>query len=229
MRPLFLFRPEPGWSVTAATARAMELEVHGAPLFVIEAVAWDAPPAEGFDGLLIGSANVFRHGGARLESLDRLPVHAVGEVTADAARSAGFLVGQSGGGGLQGLIDELAGRELRLLRLAGEDRVELALPAGMVVETRVVYRAVPSPLTEKVAADLRSGGVIALHSGTVATRLTEELERLSIDKALFDLVAIGPRVRDLAGTGWRSVEAAAAPEDSAVLAMAKSLCQTSRQ
>ena len=30
MKPLFLIRPEPGWSVSAETARAMGLDVHGA-------------------------------------------------------------------------------------------------------------------------------------------------------------------------------------------------------
>ena len=148
MKPLFLIRPEPGWSVSAETARAMGLDVHGAPLFTIEPVAWDAPDPADFDGLLVGSANTFRHGGKQLAKLTKLPVHAVGEATADAARAAGFLIGRTGRGGLQNLLDELSKRELRLLRLAGADRVTLRLPDGIRVETRTVYRAVPEGLAD---------------------------------------------------------------------------------
>ena len=119
MKPLFLLRPEPGWSVSAETAQAMGLDVHGRPLFIIEPVAWEAPAAKDYDGLLVGSANVFRHGGKQLGKLTKLPVHAVGNTTADAARRAGFLVGRTGRGGLQNLLDELGNRKLHLLRLAG--------------------------------------------------------------------------------------------------------------
>ncbi len=226
MKPLFLFRPEPGWSVSAETARAMGLEVGGAPLQAIEPVAWQAPPPDQFDGLLVGSANAFRQAGRQLSRLTRLPVHAVGEATADAARSAGFLVGRTGEGGLQAVLDALAGRELRLLRLAGEQRAELATPDGILVDTRTVYRAVPCPLSEDDAMALRGGGVAALHSGAAVDRLIEELDRLGIDRGRFDILAIGPRVAERAGAGWRSVQSAAAPADSEMLALAKALCQT---
>ena len=99
-------------------ARDMGLDVQGAPLFTIEPVEWEAPAPGQYDGLLVGSANIFRHGGKQLEKLTKLPVHAVGETTADAARTAGFLVGRTGRGGLQNLLDELSNRELHLLRLA---------------------------------------------------------------------------------------------------------------
>ena len=118
MKPLMLLRPEPGFTVSAETARQMGLEVIGAPLFSIEAVEWDAPESGMFDGLLIGSANALRHGGEALNRYARLPAHVVGEATAEAVRAAGMLVGQIGRGGLQSLLDRLAGRNLRLLRLA---------------------------------------------------------------------------------------------------------------
>ena len=226
MKSLFILRPEPGWAISVETAREMGLEVHGAPLFTVEPVAWQAPLAEDFDGLLVGSANVFRHGGKQLETLTKLPVHAVGEATADAARTAGFLVGRTGRGGLQNLLDELAGRELHLLRLAGEDRVTLRLPDGIAVDTQVLYRAVPEALAEEDIALLREGGVVALHSGAAAERLQVEFDRHALDRAQVDLAVIGPRVAELAGEGWRSVHTAEAPGDSELLALAKALCQT---
>ena len=226
MKPLFLIRPEPGWSVSAETARAMGLDVHGSPLFTIEPVAWDAPDSADFDGLLVGSANTFRHGGKQLAKLTKLPVHAVGEATADAARAAGFLIGRTGRGGLQNLLDELSKRELRLLRLAGADRVTLRLPDGIRVETRTVYRAVPEGLAEEDRELLRGGGVVALHSGAAAERLGVEFDRHKLDRARVDLAVIGPRVAELAGEGWRSVSVADAPGDSELLALAEALCQT---
>ena len=226
MKPLFLFRPEPGWSVSAKTAEDMGLEVHGAPLFTIEPVAWEAPSADAFDGLLVGSANVFRHGGKQLENFTRLPAHVVGEATADAARVAGFLVGRTGRGGLQTLIDELSNRELRLLRLAGEDRVTLRLPDTIRVDTRVLYRAEPAGLSEEDVARLASGGVVALHSGAAAERLRTEFDTHGLDRSAVDLAVIGPRVAEMAGEGWKSIHIAAAPTDSDLLALAQALCQT---
>lgn len=226
MKPLFLLRPEPGWSISARTAQDMGLDVHGAPLFEIQPAEWEAPAPEDFDGLLVGSANVFRHGGTQLERFTKLPVHAVGEATADAARAAGFLVGQTGRGGLQKLADKLAGRAMRLLRLAGEDRVALDLPDGITMETRVLYHAAPQALADEDAALLARGGVAALHSGAAAVRLGAELDRLGLARSVIDLAVIGPRVAELAGEGWRSIHIAAAPGDSELLALAHTLCQT---
>ena len=226
MKPLFLFRPEPGWSVSAQTARAMGLDVHGSPLFTIEPVPWDAPSPTDYDGILVGSANVFRHGGKKLDKLTKLPVHAVGEATADAARRAGFLVGRTGRGGLQNLLDDLDGRELHLLRLAGEDRVTLRLPDGIRVDTRILYRAVPEGLRKEDRALLARGGVVALHSGAAAERVKVEFDRHGLDRARVDLAVIGPRVAEMAGEGWGAVHTADAPGDSELLALAQALCKT---
>lgn len=225
MRHLFVLRPEPGWAITADMARAAGLEVRGAPLFRIEPVQWEAPDAADFDGLLIGSANVLRHGGKGLKKLDRLPVHAVGDTTAEAARTAGFMVAGTGRGGLQSVIDDLADRQLRLLRLAGEDRVALSLPKGMSMDTRVVYRSVPQEPDEAECDAMRGGGVVLLHSAGAASRLCELVDRHGVQRSLLDLVVIGPRVAEACGTGWKSIHIAGAPTDADMLALAESLCQ----
>ena len=195
-------------------------------MFTVEPVDWEVPDPEQFDGLLVGSANVFRHGGKQIDRLTKLPVHAVGDATADAARNAGFLIGRTGRGGLQSLLDELDGRELHLLRLAGEDRVTLRLPEKIRMETKIVYRAVPQSMTDDDIARLRTGGVVALHSGAAAERLQVEFDRHDMDRSQVDLAVIGPRVAEMAGEGWRSVEIADAPGDSELLALARALCQT---
>lgn len=226
MKPIFIFRPQPGWSVTSETARSSGLDVRGSPLFDIEPVEWDRPDAKQYDGLLVGSANVFRHGGEKLEKLTKLPVHAVGKATADAAGSAGFMVGRTGKGGLQALLDGFAERNVRLLRLAGEQRVPLKVPDSVHVDTVVVYRSVPDSLNDEDGRTLSTGGVVLLHSGAAGVRFREECERLKIDREKIDLVVIGPRVAEMVGENWRSVNIAKTPDDRAMLVLAEPLCQT---
>ena len=62
-----------------------------------------------------------RFGGPGLAALRGLPVHAVGEATAAAARASGFDVASVGYAGVERLVGALDPK-LRLLHLAGEDR-----------------------------------------------------------------------------------------------------------
>src|SRR5687767_8581448 len=89
MRRLAILRPEPGASATVSRAAAIGLDAFAMPLFEIEPLAWEAPEPTAFDALLLTSANAVRCGGQALERLRGLPVHAVGEATAEAARRAG--------------------------------------------------------------------------------------------------------------------------------------------
>ena len=225
-RPLFVFRPEPGLGVTLETAESMGLEAFGCPLFEVKPVEWSAPPRREFDALLVGSSNVFRHGGSALTEIEGLPVYAVGEATADGAREKGFLVTMTGKGGLQKLLDEVAGRELKFLRLAGEKMVDLSPPVGITIETRVVYCTVPLEISPSVSKVMREGGGVAvLHSGEAARRLREECERLGIDRNTITIAALGPRIAEIAGEGWQAVRTAAQPMDAELLALAQALCQ----
>src|SRR4029079_7250326 len=90
MRRLFVLRPEPASHRTLERARALGLEATAIPLFELEAVEWSAPDPSKYDGILLTSANAVNMSGGRLETLRRLPVHAVGETTAVAAEVAGF-------------------------------------------------------------------------------------------------------------------------------------------
>lgn len=226
MRKLFVFRPEPGLRVTLETAAASGLEALGCPLFEVEPVSWTAPPRDAFDALLVGSSNVFRHGGSGLDRLEGLPVYAVGEATAEGAREKGFMVTLTGKGGLQNVLDDVAGRDLAFLRLAGEKRVSLSPPPGISIENRVVYRTRPIEMAPFVSKPMREeGGVALLHSGEAARRLREECERLGIDRKTITIAALGPRIAGIAGEGWDGVHTAPQPIDAELLALAKALCQ----
>jgi uroporphyrinogen-III synthase len=223
-RPLFVIRPQPGLSATVAVAQALGLAVHGEPLFSVRPVGWTAPDPAGIDGLLIGSANALRHGGPALERLRDKPAYVVGDTTAQVARDAGFAVAAVGKGGLQGVLDGLAGQRLTLLRVAGAEHVLLTPPPGVTILLRVAYESVALPLPAAFAARLRQGGVVMLHSAAAARHLAAECDRLDIARARLALAALGPRIVAAAGEGWQECRVAAAPRESELLALARDMC-----
>ena len=225
MVPLVIIRPEPGNAASTAAARAAQMEAHGFPLFDVIARSWEAVPSERADALLIGSANVFRHGGRGLGVLKDLPVYAVGEVTAAAARAAGFALAAVGTSTLQSLLSELAGPHRRLLRLAGEERVALSLPKGVTMEERVVYASIALPFPAELATLLREPAIIALHSAEAARHLSAQCVTHGIRRAPLRIAALSLRISAAAGDGWGDVAAPAYPDDKALLALARQMCQ----
>jgi len=224
MKRLFVIRPEPGCIATVAAARELGLTASGHPLFAVRPRKWDFPD-EACDALLIGSANALRYAGVKRDLLRHKPVLAVGETTAAIARSANFTVVAVSEGGLQSLLDTLDPEYRCLLRLTGEERVELAPPPGVELVERVVYASEPLPMPEAFAAELREGGVVLLHSAAAARHFAAECERLEIPRAALSLACIGPRVAEAAGSGWTEIQSAAEPTDAALLALARGMCQ----
>lgn len=221
---IFVIRPEPGLQATLQSARDMELAVVGLPLFEVMPLPWDAPVADDFDALLVGSANAFRLGGSALRDLKALPVYAVGEVTAKAARSAGFTVEEAGEGGLQAVLDKVSKPE-RFLRLAGVERVSLQVPEGSSITTREVYEVRALPITGSAQVSLRAGDpLVLLHSAAAARHFAAEADRIGLGRTAVRLACIGPRVAAAAGSGWAAVESAPQPNDAALLALASDMC-----
>jgi uroporphyrinogen-III synthase len=225
MVPLVVIRPEPGCSASVAAARGARMEAHGFPLFEVAARSWEGAVANGFDALLIGSANVFRHGGPGLRALASLPVLAVGETTAEAARGAGFTVVATGSGGLQKLLDALPRDYRRVLRLAGDERIPLAVPKHLHLEERVVYASRPVPFPPELAALLRLPAIVAVHSADAARHLAAQCVSHAIRRAPLRLAALSPRIAAAAGDGWGEVAAAPLPDEKALLALARQMCQ----
>lgn len=221
--PIIVIRPQPGNAATLALAHTDRLDVRGYPLFAVKPVSWDCPDPARFDGLLIGSANVFRLGGAQLERLTGLPVHVVGLTTAEAAQRAGFTVATTGEGGLQSVLDQLPGK--RLLRLAGEEHLALATPAGAQIETRIVYKVQPLPLPDELAGLLKTGAVVLLHSGEAARHFSALCDAAGLDRKVLSLACLGERITQAAGKGWKATKIPPKRTDLALLALAKQMCQ----
>jgi uroporphyrinogen-III synthase len=217
MSRVLVLRPEPGASATLERARGRGLDAFAVPLFEIEPVAWQAPEAARFGGLLLTSANALRHGGEQLGSLRGLPVYAVGKATAEAARDAGFDIAASGEAGVDRLLGSIDG-DVKLLHLCGEDRRE---PAGetQAITPLAVYRAtaIPEPKLGKL-----DESVALIHSPRAANRFAELVD----DRGAVAIAAISPAAAEAAGTGWKSIHAAESPDDDALLALAERLCNT---
>ena len=167
---ILVTRPEPAAERTASALLARGHDVWKLPLMQVEPVA--AELSGGWGGVIIPSANApatIANNAAR-DSLLTLPLFAVGERSADAARSAGFTAVTSAGGSVRDLVRLLRQRKADasapLLYLAGEDRAadlvgELAAN-GIAAEMRVVYRAVAAPFPDELVAALESGDVQAV-------------------------------------------------------------------
>jgi uroporphyrinogen-III synthase len=143
-----------------------------------------------------------------------LPVYAVGEATADAARDAGLEIAAAGDLGVDALLNSID-PDLTLLHPCGEDRRE-ASGASQRITSIPVYRA------NAIEADF-SGieGVVALIHSPRAGRRFAELVR---DRKSIAVAAISAVAAEAVGSGWQTVEAVEQPTDDALLALAARLC-----
>jgi len=224
-RRIITIRPEPGCAATVAAGRAAGLAIAGWPLFDVRPRPWIGPDPQGVDGLLLGSANAIRHGGAGLDAYRGKPVWAVGGATAAAASDAGFTIAGTGPGVLQQLVDRIEG-PLRLLRLAGAEHVPLRAPDGITVDTRIVYESVARPFPPELAESLPDA-LVLLHSAAAARHFAAEVDRMAIPRARLHLASLGPRIEDAAGEGWGSSRNAARPAEDELLALAAEMCHDS--
>ena len=225
MKNLIVVRPLPGAMRTVAAASAMGLVAIPMPVQDYEPVDWQEPEGP-FDGLLVGSAMAFRFPSPMFDATLDLPVHAVGRTTAAMAESAGYTVASVGEGGLQAVLDGLPDDEpLRLLRVGGEDKVALEPPPHVELVECAVYRLIDVELTEGQAKLLRSPVCVLLHSAGAARSFRRNCERLALDREAIALACLGPRIAQAAGTGWGRVMSASTPNDTALLALARTMCQ----
>jgi uroporphyrinogen-III synthase len=214
MRRVLVLRPGPGATATVQRARELGLDAVAFPLFEIEPIPWKAPDAGQFDALLLTSANAVRHGGDKLQKLRDLPVYAVGEATAQAARERGFAIAGVGNGGIDRLLGSIS-PDLKLLHLCGEDR--RAPSSSRQITPLVAYRAI-----EISDPQLGVGQecVALIHSPRAGWRFAELVQ----ERSGIAIVAISPAAAEAAGRGWDVVETADEPTDDALLALAARLC-----
>ncbi len=218
-RPIAILRPEPGNARTAAAIEAAGLAAIRLPLFAVRPLGWSPPDPARFDALMLTSANAVRCGGPGLEAFKALPVHAVGPVTAEAARRAGFSVVETGRTDGAALIARAAERGVaRALLLGGRARKLDA--GGPIAEAIAVYASEPLPMDSRALAAIE-GSVALLHSPRAARRL--DTLAGALDRSAVRIAALSPAVAAAAGGGWARVEAVPVPEEAALVALAHRL------
>jgi uroporphyrinogen-III synthase len=147
MLSMLVTRPEPDASETAARLAALDINPIIAPLLGFDLLQTTLPVAEGFAALAVTSANALRalHERGELPRLRHLPLYAVGDRTAEAARAFGFDEVISANGDLDALVALLGRAGLNgpiLYPAAREQSGDLAralAPHGVMVITAPVY------------------------------------------------------------------------------------------
>jgi uroporphyrinogen-III synthase len=226
-RPLLVLRPEPGASATALVARAMGRQVVVAPLFKIRPLAWTMPTRRPW-ALLMTSANAARFGGNALTDLMDLPVYAVGEATAAAARQVGFSRIVTGDGDATQIVARAAADGMTyLLHLAGREH-RAGAHRGVTIERRILYAADPVSALPEAARAALPDVVALLHSPRAATLFARLVASRGVGPAGIRIAAISEATHAAAGTGWQADAIAAAPTDAALLAAAAPLCDQDR-
>jgi uroporphyrinogen-III synthase len=186
-------RPHPDDEATAAGLRAKGLNVLLAPMLRFEPVAFHDDTDARYGAVIVTSANALRGIEAHLAGsrLLKLPLFAVGEHTAIAARKAGFNNVIPANGDATGLRDSVLAsvkaKALKkagtLLYLAGADLArdlagELG-ERGFTVVTHTTYRMIPvSSLPREVAEAFAASGIEAvLHYSRRSARAFLEAAR----------------------------------------------------
>ena len=216
-REALVLRPEPGNARTAAALRQAGWTVQCLPLFEVTALPWAVPDPARYDALLLTSANAVRHGGSGIDQLRALPVVAVGEATAAAARAAGFRVASVGTSGaaaaVAGAAVAGAGSIGRLLHLGGRHHV--AVPG---VEALAVYTSEAVAVPAGALAG-HGGPTALLHSVRAAKRLDVLAARDEVVRGRWSIAALSPAIANAAGEGWGRTLVAQEPSDAALLAL----------
>lgn len=225
----------------------MGLEPLVVPLFEVAPIAWQPPDPGGFDSVAMTSASAARYGGAYLAHYRHLPVFAVGEATAQAARLAGFTWVRAGAGTAADLAALLEmpfacqaevsnGCHLETSVLAGTSRpnpgrdgqtarvLHLAGVDHIEIPTRAEVTVVPVYATSalKISSPLQAD-VALIHSPRAGARLAE----LIPVRTAIQIVAISEAAAQASGSGWAAIHIASVPREYAMLECLRGLCEAS--
>jgi uroporphyrinogen-III synthase len=242
-------RPHPDDEATAVALRTKGFAVLKAPMLRFEAIAFHDDTDARFGGVIVTSANALRGIEAELGSsrLLKLPLFAVGEQTAAAARRVGFghvTTAKGGAAGLRDLVLASAkAKELRkanpLLYLAGADLArdlagELG-ERGFTVVTHTTYQMVAIANLPREACDAFTASKVeaVLHYSRRSARAFLEAARsagVEISALAIPQCCISPAVasvvRDAGAT--QVLVAASADENALFEALDRALRQVSR-
>jgi len=224
-------RPQDDAERTATALRARGHEVFIAPLLQVEPV--HAELRANWGGVIVTSANAANALASHpaRAALTKLPLYAVGQRSAEAARAAGFSKVTSAGGDVRDLIRTLSERRADakgpLLYLAGEDRARDLIAEltarGIAAEMAVIYRAVPLPFPPALIQALKTGAVdcVLHYSARSAANYLAGAKAAGVlapALAVHHICLSAQIAAPLAAAGATRVSIAARPDEAALLA-----------
>lgn len=227
---VLVVRPAEDAAATVARLTARGIAALAAPASAIEPLAADI--GEGYRGLVVTSANAVRAVAGR-RALHALPVYAVGDRTAEAARAAGFASVASAAGTAADLVrmivDRLdpAGGPLAYLsaRHTAADLAGDLRRAGFEVDRIIVYEAVVAralPAAAVAALESHEVRAVLLYSPRGARLFGALVARSGLRGRLSGLLAVclSPQIADAAeSAGFGHVAAAPSPDEAALIAL----------
>lgn len=230
MTHLILLRPTEGAEQSAEIAREKGLDPLLAPATEINALAWDAPPAQGFDAIMITSANALRYGGEAIYQYKHLPLYAVGKATAKLAEEMGFTIAAIGKGGAKALWPLIKQSDAKnIVRLVGRDYVPI-YDEHIQIRTIMVYEARPVPMNKALKELLNetpnnSPHIIAFHSAKAVQIFDDYIEQMAKQGRIFDksahyAAALAPTIGEAIcknGDSWKKVIISSSANDRVMI------------
>jgi len=223
-------RPEADAAPIAAELAARGHAVMVEPLLTIVAKPDAVVDLSDVQALALTSANGARALAERTTRRD-LPVFAVGDATAAAARAAGFAAIESAGGDVGALASLIASRlgpgagaifHPAARHVAGDLKGNLEA-AGFTVRRVALYESEPSPaLSEATAAALRDGRIDAAlffspRTGRTFVRLLTKSRLTAVCGRMIAVCLSQAVAEDIKRLPWRALHIAAQPTQAALL------------
>ena len=191
MTQLILLRPTEGAEQSAIIAREKGFDPIIAPATKINVLDWDAPPAQGFDAIMITSANALRHGGKAIHQYKHLPLYAVGKATAKLAEEMGFTIAAIGKGGAKALWPLIKQSDAKnIVRFVGRDYVHI-YDEHIQICTIMVYEARALPMHKGLQSLLsetqnKCPHIFAFHSAKAVQIFDDYIEQMAKQGLIFD-------------------------------------------
>jgi uroporphyrinogen-III synthase len=229
---LLVTRPEPDASETAARLNALNIETVVDPLLIAETLTTTLPTTTGFAALAVTSANALRalHDRGELPRLRKLPLYAVGDRTAAAARDFGFAEVVSAGGDFGDLVALLAKAGVAgpvlypAARQQAGDLAKALAPHGVMVITVPVYAMNPAPRLG-VASDFGALDGALFYSRRTAQTFVSLAERAS-ERTRLGMLCLSEAVAEpLIAAHFVRVSLADHPSEEAMMALALSFAR----
>lgn len=230
MARILVTRPEQDAAATAARLRDLGHDTLIMPLMAVRFLPGPPLDLAGVQAFLVTSANGARALAARQAGSNiPLPVLAVGDATARAARDLGFADVESAGGDVDDLarlaVERLRPGDGALLHVAGSkvagDLAGMLAQAGYTYRRSVLYDARPvAALPQAAQAAIADGAAgVLLYSPRTAALFRDLVLAAGLDGFVENLTAfcLSANVAARAGAGWRRVVVAMRPTEPSLM------------